>query len=77
MAKKRADDTTNIMEEYLSSLINEILDKREIGIKEKEAKEIVSAIIPELDSLISKRVKEHLCSLADFIKEKFSEEEIQ
>ena len=74
MAKKKTNDTTNIMETYLSSLINEILDEREIVIKEKEAKEIVSAIIPEMDILISKRVKEHICLLADFIKEKFSEE---
>lgn len=77
MAKKQSNDTTNIMEEYLSSLINEILDEREIVIKEKEAKEIISAIIPELDSLISKRVKEHFSLLADFIKEKFSEEDKQ
>lgn len=77
MAKKKPNDTTNIMEEYLSSMINEVLDEREIGLKEKEAKEIVSAIIPELDSLISKRVKEHFCMLADLIKEKFSEEDIQ
>lgn len=77
MAKKKSNDTTNIMEDYLSSLINEILDEREIVIKEKEAKEIISAIIPELDSLVSKRMKEHFCMLADFIKEKFSEEENQ
>ena len=77
MAKKQKNDTKNVMEEYLSSLINEILDEREIGLKEKEAKEIVSAIIPELDSLISKRMKEHFCMLADFIKEKFSEEDVQ
>lgn len=73
MAKKQTNDTTNVMEEYLSSLINKILDEREMSIKEDEAKQIISAIIPEMDSLISKRMKEHFCLLADFIKEKFSE----
>lgn len=74
MAKKQINDTSNVMEEYLSSLINKILDEREISIKEEEAKQIISAIIPEMDSLISTRMKEHFCLLADFIKEKFSEE---
>ena len=74
MEKERANDTKNIMEEYLGKLIDEVLDKRELVLKEKEAKQIINAIIPELDSLISKRVKKHFCLLADAIKEKFSDE---
>ena len=62
----------NELDKYLEDLVNKILDKREIGLKKEEAKQIVEEIIPHLDKLVSDRIKEHFVILADVIKEKFS-----
>ena len=64
----------NQVEDYLKTLILEELRKREIEIKESDAKQIISHILPEIDKLTSKRVKEHFLEIADFIKNKFSKE---
>lgn len=60
------------LDKYLEGLVNKILDEREIGLKKEDAQKIVEEIIPQLDKLISDRVKEHFVQLADHIKEKFS-----
>jgi len=64
----------NQLEEYIQSLIKDELRKREIELKESDAKQIVANIIPELDKLISDRVKQHFLEIAEFIKFKFSKE---
>jgi len=69
-------ETPNIMEDYIKKLIkaelNEQADLLEVTLKEEDASRIVLAILPHLDELISKRVKEHFTELADLVKEKFS-----
>ena len=62
------------MKTYLKSLISEELNKKGFELKEEDAQQIVQAIMPELDALISKRVKEHFIEIADFIKIKFTKE---
>ena len=68
-------DTPNIMEDYIRKLIKEEMNKQadllEVTLKEEDASRIVLAILPHLDELISKRVKEHFTELADLLKEKF------
>lgn len=73
-------DKANMMEEYLRGLIKDELQRQyemlDVTLKEEEASKIVLAIIPHLDELIAKRVKQHLIEFADLIKEKFKDEEI-
>jgi len=70
-------ETPNIMEDYIKKLIKEEMndqaDLLEVTLKEEDASRIVLAILPHLDELISKRVKQHFTELADLVKEKFSE----
>lgn len=61
------------MRAYMKSLISEELKKQNFELKEHEANQIVQAIIPEMDKLISKRIKDHFIEIADFIKEKFND----
>ena len=72
---KYMSETPNIMEDYIKKLIkeemNEQADLLEVTLKEEDASRIVLAILPHLDELISKRVKEHFTELADLVKEKF------
>ena len=69
-------ETPNIMEDYIRKLIKEEMNKQadllEVTLKEEDASRIVLAILPHLDELISKRVKQHFTELADLLKEKFS-----
>jgi riboflavin synthase len=68
-------DSHNMMEEYIRGLIKDELmqqmGKLDVTLKEEEASRIVLAIIPHIDELIAKRVKQHFVELADLIKEKF------
>lgn len=70
----------NIIEEYIFSVVKTEVDKQkdilESTLKEEDANKIVSAIIPHLDLLISKRIKQHLNEIAQLIIEKFKNEEI-
>ncbi|MFW9871829.1 MAG: hypothetical protein ACFFG0_01920 [Candidatus Thorarchaeota archaeon] len=66
--------TPDPITQHLKSLISDELKKQEYQLKENEAQQIVKALIPEIDKLISERVKQHFIELADFMKEKFSKE---
>ena len=70
-------ETPNIMEDYIRKLIKDEITKQadllEVTLKEEDASRIVLAILPHLDELISKRVKQHFIELADLLKEKFSD----
>ena len=69
-------ENSNIMEDYLTTLIKNEMNKQadllEITLKEEDAARIVLAIMPHLDELISKRIKQHFKELANLMKEKFS-----
>lgn len=69
----------NMMEEYIRSLIKDELTKQcdilDIALKEEDASKIVLAIIPHIDELVSKRVKQHFVEIAEFIKTQFGSEE--
>ena len=65
----------NPLEQYLNEIIDQKLKNHEISITKKDANEIVKTIIPEIDKLISVKVKEHFCSLAEHILEKFNSKE--
>jgi hypothetical protein len=69
-------ETPNIMEDYIRKLIKEEMNKEadllEVTLKEEDASRIVLAILPHLDELISKRIKEHFGELANLVIEKFS-----
>jgi len=69
--------TPTIMEDYIRSLIKDEISKQadllEVTLKEEDASRIVLAIIPHLDELISKRVKQHFVELANELASKFKE----
>lgn len=69
----------NIMEDYIRGLIKDELNKQcdmlEVMLKEEDASKIVLAILPQLDELVAKRVKQHFTEIADLIKEKFESKE--
>lgn len=56
--------------EYLKSLVSDEIKAKGFELKEAEAQKIVKAIIPEMDLLISKRVKQHFLILLNAMKDK-------
>lgn len=62
------------LENYFRQLIKDELKAVSVELKENDAKQIVDAIIPEIDSLISKRVKQHIKELVNHINNKISED---
>jgi RIO-like serine/threonine protein kinase len=62
-------------EQHLHSIIMEKIQANEKTITKKDAKEIVKAIVPELNELVSEIIKEHFRSLAKHILEKFNSKE--
>lgn len=67
--------TSTIMEEYLKELINQAIEEKSISLREEDAKKIIQAMIPELDELISKRVKKHFHTIFSYLKNTYETEE--
>jgi hypothetical protein len=67
------DEREKPMEKWTKDIVKEAFDSREIKLKEEEARLIIKEILPELDYLVSRQVKEHFKILANLLVEKFSE----
>jgi hypothetical protein len=69
----------NIMEDYIRSIIKDEIHKQiislDLTLKEEDASKIILAIMPHLDQLIAKRVKQHFVEMADLVKSKFKNKE--
>lgn len=61
------------LENELESLVEKIIQKTNNKITSDDAKQIVNYIIPEIDRLISKRIKEHFKVLAEYMMKKIIE----
>lgn len=59
----------------LTNLIQKIVEKHESVIKKEDAKQIVQEIIPNLDELISKRIKTHFVEIAQFVLKQYDMKE--
>jgi len=63
------------LEQHLNTIIMERIKANEKAITKKDANEIVKAIMPKINELVSEIIKEHFCSLANHILEKFNSKE--
>lgn len=64
----------NPMENYIKKLIEEAMDEWDVKVSKDDAEEIVNAIKPELEKMVSKVVLKHLKSIAKYTLEKLKEE---
>jgi len=62
-------------EQYLHDLIMEKIENNEKVTAKQDVNEIVKAIMPEINELVSEIIKEHFRSLAKHILEKFNSKE--
>ena len=71
MGKKKS--LIEVNEDYLQSLLEEIIEKKEIQLKKEDANLIIKSIMTEIDLLIAKKIKTHFVELAKFIFKTFKE----
>lgn len=71
MAPVGTFNETDDLNKAIKSIVKKVVKEETEVVTKEDAMVIVQAIIPELDRLIAKRVKEHIQFLVDKIQEKF------
>jgi len=61
------------IETYLKELVHKEVEKRNQELTLEDVEKIIQYIMPEIDMLISKRVKFHLREIAKYFAEKLGE----
>ena len=70
MAKSKSKEES-VFEKELKIMIKDTIEETYPKLEAKEIKEIVDKLLPDIDNLVSKKVKQHLVELAKFIIKKF------
>jgi len=60
--------TINPIEAYVEKTIKTVLAKRETELKEEDAKQIIKAILPEIEKIVAKIVLKHFQSIAVYVQ---------
>jgi len=74
MTKKKIPEA-NPIESYVEEVINKVLDKRTDKLKKEDAEEIVKAILPEIEEIVSKTVLKHFKALATYVQKNLKDPE--
>jgi len=74
MAKKKIPEA-NPIESYVEEVINKVLDKRTERLKKEDAEEIVKAILPEIEAIVSKIVLKHFKAIATYVQQNLKDPE--
>ena len=75
MKEKKKKPLSEVFHEELVDLVAKIVQEQELDVTKNNVKEIVDAIMPQLDIIIARKVKEHLSSIAEFALKLFHDEE--
>lgn len=67
--------TINPIEEYVEAAIIKVLDKRETKLKEEDAKQIIKAILPEIETIVAKIVLKHFKAIAVYVQKNLKDPE--
>ncbi len=58
----------NPIESYVEQVINKVLDSRDDKLKKEDAEEIIKAILPEIEKIVSQIVLKHFKAIAIYIQ---------
>jgi len=59
------------VEQEIIELVKKMIKETQSEITKDEIKEVISSILPDIDKVISAKVKQHFVEIAEFIKNKF------
>lgn len=63
------------IEAEIIRMVNKVLKVKDIELQEIEVKQIVRELLPDMDALIARKVKQHFYEIGSFLVEKFKREE--
>ena len=77
MAKKQKVKASEIrpLEDHIKEIIEQVIEERELNLAAEDIKCIVKEIMPDLDEMISKKVKQHFFAMGLMLMENFKAEE--
>lgn len=77
MAKQKVRKLNEMgpLEEHIKVIVEKVIQEREINLAVEDVKVIIKEMMPDLDKLISKKVKEHFYSIGLFLMEASKTEE--
>lgn len=55
------------LEKELREIAEKIIDERELSLAKENVNEIINAIMPEIDKIISKKIKVHMAAIATYM----------
>lgn len=63
------------LEDHIENIVEKVIQEREINLAVEDVQIIVKEMMPSLDKMISKKVKEHFFTMGLFLMETFKTEE--
>ena len=63
------------LEDHIKTIIEQVIQERELNLAAEDVKVIVKEIMPDLDKLISDKVKTHFYAVGLLLMENFKPEE--
>jgi hypothetical protein len=63
------------IEAEIIRMVNNIFKVKDLELHETEVKQIVRELLPDIDALIARKVKQHFYEIGSFLVEKFKHEE--
>jgi len=73
--KENVTSEDNPIQQYIDSTIDKVLEKREIKLKEEDAKQIIQAILPEIEKIVANVVLKHFRALAVYVQQNLRDPE--
>jgi len=65
----------NPIEKYVDEAVNKALNSRDDRLKKEDAEEIVKAILPEIEKIVSKIILKHFKALAIYVQNNLRDSE--
>jgi len=77
MAKTQIKKVSEIrpLEDHIKAIIEKVIQERDLNLAAEDVKVIVKEIMPDLDRMISRKVKQHFHSIGLMLMENFKAEE--
>ena len=66
--KNEQNTSENPIQQYIDNTIDKVLEKREIKLKEEDAKQIIQAILPEIEKIVADIVLKHFRAIAVYVQ---------
>lgn len=63
------------LEDHLKTIIEQVIEQRELNLAAEDIKVVVKEIMPDLDKMIARKVKEHFYAVGLLMMENFKPEE--